>query len=47
MPGKYYLTNIYYGKVAERYGIETAIDKHHHVGLDRALHQYPSEHYVY
>ena len=69
MQSKHYLTNIYCGKVAERYGIETAIDKHpiytrlhlsleglagdecgdkyHHGGLDRALHQYPSEHYAY
>lgn len=66
---KHYLTNIYCGKVAERYGIETAIDKHpvntslylsvdglagdecadklHHGGLERALHQYPAEHYAY
>ena len=66
---KHYLTNIYCGKVAERYGIETAIDKQpvntslylsfgglagdecadklHHGGLERALHQYPAEHYAY
>lgn len=28
MQGKHDLTNIYCGKVAERYGIETAMDKH-------------------
>lgn len=66
---KHYLTSIYCGKVAERYGIETAIDKQpvntslylsfgglagdecadklHHGGLERALHQYPAEHYAY
>lgn len=60
---------IYCGKVAERYGMETAIDKHpvktnlylsfeglagdecadklYHGGLERALHQYPTEHYTY
>lgn len=69
MKSKHYLTNIYCGKVAERYGIETAIDKQpvntslylsvdglagdecadklHHGGLERALHQYPTEHYAY
>ena len=69
MKSKHYLTNIYCGKVAERYGIETAIDKQpintslylsfgglagdecadklHHGGLERALHQYPAEHYAY
>ncbi|AAZ24467.1 MOSC domain-containing protein [Colwellia psychrerythraea] len=69
MKNKHYLTNIYCGKVAERYGIETAIDKQpvntslylsfdglagdecadklHHGGLERALHQYPAEHYAY
>lgn len=69
MKTKHYLTNIYCGKVADRYGIETAIDKQpvntplylsldglagdecadniHHGGLDRALHQYPTEHYTY
>jgi MOSC domain-containing protein YiiM len=69
MQSKHYLTNVYCGKVAERYGIETAIDKHpvkvslylsleglagdecadklHHGGLERALHQYPAEHYAY
>ena len=69
MKSKHYLTNIYCGKVADRYGIETAIDKQavntslylsfdglagdecadklHHGGLERALHQYPAEHYAY
>ncbi|WP_019028663.1 MOSC domain-containing protein [Colwellia piezophila] len=69
MKTKHHLTNIYCGKVAQRYGIETAMnkqavniplylsveglagdecaDKEHHGGLDRALHQYPAEHYVY
>ena len=63
------LKSIYRGKVAHRYGLETAIDKsptttevylsyegldgdqcaekRHHGGPDRALHQYPSEHYAY
>ena len=69
MKTKHQLTNIYCGKVAQRYGIETAMDKQvvniplylsveglagdecadkeHHGGLDRALHQYPLEHYAY
>jgi len=69
MQSKHYLTNIYRGKVAKRYGMETAIDKHpintrlylsleglegdecgdkvHHGGVERALHQYPAEHYAY
>lgn len=69
MKSKHYLTNIYCGKMADRYGIETAIDKQavntslylsfdglagdecadklHHGGLERALHQYPAEHYAY
>ncbi|MEI6895275.1 MAG: MOSC domain-containing protein [Colwellia sp.] len=60
---------VYCGKVAQNYGIETAIDKllvtgpvflsetglagdecadkHHHGGTERALHQYPAEHYDY
>jgi len=64
-----YLKGVYRGKVAQRYGIYTAIDKLsvekslflspeglagdqcadviHHGGLDRALHQYPIEHYAY
>jgi len=63
------LRNVYYGEIAQRYGMETAMDKHsvegnlylsfeglagdehadqmHHGGPDRALHQYPAEHYVY
>ena len=66
---KNYLNGVYRGKVAQRYGIETAIDKssveeslflsfnglegdqcadlEHHGGPDRALHQYPHEHYAY
>lgn len=69
MKTKHYLTSIYCGKVAMRYGMETAIDKQpvntsvylsfdglagdecadklHHGGLERALHQYPAEHYTY
>jgi MOSC domain-containing protein YiiM len=69
MQSKHYLTNIYCGKVAKRYGFETAMDKspikvsvylsleglagdecadkQHHGGLERALHQYPAEHYAY
>jgi MOSC domain-containing protein YiiM len=69
MENKHYLRNVYCGKVAERYGMETAIDKYavqtklylsveglagdecadklHHGGLERALHQYPIEHYAY
>ncbi len=69
MKSKHYLKNIYCGKVANRYGMETAIDKSpmqssvylsleglagdecgdkiHHGGLERALHQYPAEHYIY
>jgi len=64
-----YLTNIYRGKVATCYGIETGIDKYpvekslylsfdglegdqcadqvNHGGIDRALHQYPQEHYAF
>ena len=67
--GQHYLNNLYRGKVAQRYGMETAIDKtpvksdlylsfegldgdqcadqRHHGGRDRALHQYPLEHYSY
>jgi MOSC domain-containing protein YiiM len=69
MESKHYLINIYCGKVAKRYGMETAIDKSpikasvylsleglagdecgdkiHHGGAERALHQYPTEHYAY
>jgi MOSC domain-containing protein YiiM len=69
MTQKNYLRGVYRGKVAQRYGIETAIDKiaveesvflslsglegdqcadaRHHGGTERALHQYPLEHYVY
>jgi len=69
MNSQHYLTNVYCGKVAQRYGMETAMDKYpvegslylsaeglagddyaekeHHGGPDRALHQYPAEHYVY
>jgi len=64
-----YLTNVYRGKVAQCYGIETGINKHpideslylsfeglegdqcadlhNHGGVDRALHQYPQEHYAF
>jgi len=64
-----YLRGVYRGKIAQHYGLETAInkssveesiylsldglegdqcaDKHHHGGTERALHQYPSEHYAY
>lgn len=63
------IKHIYSGKVALRYGIETAIgkslvegsvylssqglsgdqcaDQKHHGGAERALHQYPAEHYAY
>lgn len=63
------LLGVFRGAVAERYGIETAIDKYavegpvqlsltglagdacadqkHHGGLERALHQYPQEHYAF
>ncbi len=69
MKNQYYLTKVYCGKVAQRYGMETAMDKHpidgslylseqglagddyadkeHHGGPDRAIHQYPAEHYAY
>lgn len=69
MNNQHYLDRVYCGKVAQRYGLETAIDKlaidkdiylssiglegdqcadqRHHGGLERALHQYPSEHYAY
>jgi MOSC domain-containing protein YiiM len=69
MNTQHYLSHVYRGKVAQRYGMETAIDKRpiesavylsfsgldgdqcadkiHHGGLDRALHQYPLEHYQY
>jgi len=69
MKSKHYLTKIYCGEIAQRYGIETAMDKSsvatslylsfeglagddygdkdHHGGPDRALHQYPAEHYLY
>lgn len=69
MKSQHYLTAIYCGKVAERYGMETAMDKSivdgslylsveglagddyadkkNHGGLDRALTQYPAEHYIY
>jgi MOSC domain-containing protein YiiM len=69
MNKQHYLNKVYLGKVAQRYGIETAIDKQpietdlylsfkglagdqcadqrHHGGFDRALHQYPTEHYRY
>lgn len=65
----HYLNGVYCGKIATRYGIQTAIDKHgveqslylslhglaedesadpkHHGGPERALHQYPLEHYAY
>jgi MOSC domain-containing protein YiiM len=64
-----YPKRIFTGTVAQRYGLETAIDKspidqplylsyeglegdqcadaHHHGGLERALHQYPLEHYAF
>lgn len=67
MASKYYLTNLYRGKVTNCYGFNTAIDKQstnssiylsqqgliedecadkvHHGGAERALHQYPLEHY--
>ena len=63
------LKGVYRGRVAQRYGFDTAIDKEsvegslylsweglegdacadgrHHGGRERALHQYPLEHYVY
>ncbi len=63
------LKGVYRGRVAQRYGFETAIDKvsvdenlylswegldgdacadrRHHGGRERALHQYPFEHYAY
>jgi MOSC domain-containing protein YiiM len=63
------LDKVYCGKVAQHYGLETAIDKSavdkdlylsneglegdqcadqkHHGGAERALHQYPLEHYAY
>ena len=69
MKAKHYLTKVYCGKVAQSYGIETAMSKHaidgrislsfgglagdecadkdHHGGRERALHQYPLEHYGY
>lgn len=69
MNTKHYLTRLYCGKVAQCYGIETAMnkvsvveslhlsfeglagdecaDKIHHGGSERALHQYPLEHYAY
>ncbi|MFT5758645.1 MAG: MOSC domain-containing protein YiiM [Alteromonadaceae bacterium] len=69
MTTKHYLKGVYRGKVAQRYGMETAIDKvsvegsvflsidglegdqcadlDHHGGAERALHQYPLEHYAY
>jgi MOSC domain-containing protein YiiM len=69
MKEEHYLTNIYRGKVAQRYTMETGMDKYpiekslylsleglegdqcadqrHHGGLERALHQYPLEHYAY
>ena len=65
---KYYLKGVYRGKVAQYYGLETAINKvqvekplflsveglegdqcadfRHHGGAERALHQYPYEHYA-
>lgn len=69
MNQKFYLNGVYRGQIAQRYGLETAIDKslvvekvylsltgldgdecadkRHHGGPERALHQYPSEHYAY
>lgn len=69
MTQHYFLQGVYTGKVAERYGMTTAIDKSpiehsvylsetgldgdecydtkHHGGTERALHQYPAEHYEY
>lgn len=69
MKSKHYLTAIYCGKVAQRYGMETAMDKYsvegslylslnglagddyadkkNHGGADRALTQFPTEHYTY
>jgi len=69
MKSKHYLTNVYCGNIAQRYGMETAMDKYpvegnlylsyegladddyadkdHHGGPDRALTQYPFEHYAY
>lgn len=63
------LKGVYIGKIAQRYGLDTSIDKslvtnslylspkgllndecadlEHHGGLERALHQYPLEHYSY
>ncbi|BBB28480.1 MOSC domain-containing protein [Neptunomonas japonica] len=69
MKNQNYLDKVYCGTVAQRYGLETAIDKSvikinlylsseglegdqcadhkHHGGAERALHQYPLEHYVF
>lgn len=69
MNNRHYLNSVYCGQVAQRYGLETAIDKskveknlylsdmglegdqcadqRYHGGLERALHQYPLEHYAY
>ncbi len=69
MSQQYKLSGVYTGKVAERFGMTTAIDKSpitgeiylsatglegdecaetkFHGGVERALHQYPAEHYQY
>ncbi|SFG00656.1 MOSC domain-containing protein [Neptunomonas qingdaonensis] len=69
MHNQHYLNSVYCGQVAQRYGLETAMDKtrvdkklylsdmglegdqcadqRYHGGLERALHQYPLEHYAY
>lgn len=69
MSKQFFLKGVYIGKVAQRYGLDTGIDKsliasslylspkgltndecadlEHHGGLERALHQYPLEHYSY
>ncbi len=66
---KFTLTKVYCGQIAQKYGLETAMDKYpvdndlylsaeglsgddyadkeHHGGPDRAIHQYPAEHYAY
>ncbi len=69
MNTRYALKGVYRGKVAQNFGVETAMvkhpvrealyldvkglagdecaDKRHHGGLERALHQYPLEHYEF
>lgn len=66
---QFFLKGVYIGKVAQRYGLDTGINKSlvtnslylspkglaydacadldHHGGVERALHQYPLEHYSY